>query len=183
MAILFAVVALTGIPGLIDPNIMLALVALFVWMGADAEARAVRARGGLAGVLVSAVMVRRFAAVAPDDTLGAIVEYARQASQRDFPVTVDGQLVGLVTREDLRASLHELGPDGRVFQVMRRELPTIGPAERGLALLAAGAPAVPVVARGQLAGLLMPEHLSQFVRLRDHPSDDVSRGDGVRLRV
>ena len=99
---------------------------------------------------------------------------------------VDGQLVGLVTREDLRASLHELGPDGRVFQVMRREFPTIGPdepAERGLALLAAGAPAVPVVARGQLAGLLTPEHLSQFVRLRDHPSDDVSRGDGVRLRV
>ena len=36
----------------------------------------------------------------------------------------------------------------------------------GLAeLLAAGAPIVPVIVYGQLAGLLTPEHLTEFVRV------------------
>jgi CBS domain-containing protein len=75
--------------------------------------------------------------------------------------------------------LTDFGPDGRVFLVMHRDFPTVSPddpAERGLALLSAGAPVVPVVAYGQLTGLLTPEHLSEFVRIggrhwHEEPSD------------
>jgi CBS domain-containing protein len=179
MAIVFAFVGLVGIPGLMAPNFMLLFIALFVWIGADAEARAMRAKTGLAGVPVSAVMVRRFAAVDPDDTLGAVAAYARQTFQRDFPVVVGGRVVGLIGRDDVRSGLAEYGPEGRVFQVMHRDFPTVGPddpAERGFALLSAGAPVVPVIAYGQLAGMLTPEHLSEFIRAgdrrwREEPSD------------
>jgi CBS domain-containing protein len=190
MAVLFALVGLFGLPHVIvaatglDPawehsNLLLVLVAMFVWTGAEAEARAMRAKTGLAGVPVAAVMIRRFAAVDPDDTLGAIADYARQTFQRDFPVVVSGRVVGLVGREDIRAGLAEFGPDGRVFQIMHRDFPTVSPedpAERGFAMLASGAPVVPVVAYGQLAGLLTPEHLAEYVRigglrLHDAPSD------------
>jgi len=181
MAILFALV------GFLVPGYgMLVLVALFVWMGADAEKQAVRARAGLAGVPVAAVMVRRFAAVDPDDTLAAISDYTRQTFQRDFPVVVSGRVVGVLTREDVRAGLSEYGPTGRVFQVMRRDFPTVGPddpAERGLALLAAGAPIVPVVVYGQLAGLLTPEHLSQFVSVRGRRWQGSADEHEVRSRV
>jgi len=180
MAILF------GLGGLVSGNFMLVLVALFVWMGADAEARAVRTKAGLAGVPVAAVMVRRFAAVDPDDTLGAVAEYTRQTFQCDFPVVVSGRVVGLVTREDIRAGLAEYGTGGRVFQVMRRDFPTVGPdepAERGLALLAAGAPVVPVVVYGQLAGLLTPEHLSEFVWVRGQRWDGAAHDHEVRSRT
>ena len=64
---------------------MLALIALFIWMGADAEARAIRAKAGLVGVPVAAVMVRRFAAVDPDDTLEAVADYSRQTFQHRLP--------------------------------------------------------------------------------------------------
>jgi CBS domain-containing protein len=161
IAILFAFVGLFWNP-------MLLLVALFVWTGADAEARAYRTRAGLAGVPVSAVMVRRFSTVDPDERLGAVAEYAGQAFQRDFPVVVGGRIVGVLNREDLRAGLTDHGPNGRVFQVMRRDFQTIGPdepAERGLALLAEGASVVPVIAYGQLAGLVTPEHLSEFIQV------------------
>jgi Zn-dependent protease/CBS domain-containing protein len=181
MAILFALV------GFVVPGYgMLVLVALFVWMGADAEKQAVRARAGLAGVPVAAVMVRRFAAVDPDDTLAAVSDYTRQTFQRDFPVVVSGRVVGLLTREDVRAGLSEYGPTGRVFQVMRRDFPTVGPdepAEHGLALLAAGAPIVPVVVYGQLAGLLTPEHLSEFVSVRGRRWQESADDHGVRSRV
>jgi len=180
MAILF------GLGGLVSGNFMLVLIALFVWMGADAEARAMRARAGLAGVPVAAVMVRRFAAVDPDDTLGAVDDYGRQTFQRDFPVVVSGRVVGLLTRDDIRGGLSEYGSTGRVFQVMRRDFPTVGPddpAERGLALLAAGAPIVPVVVHGQLAGLLTPEHLSEFISVRGRRRDGSAQDHGVRSRV
>lgn len=185
MAILFALVGLVGLGPYLEPNLMLVLVALFVWTGADAEARAVRARGGLAGLPVAAVMSRRFAAVDPDDRLGAVGAYARQTFQRDFPVVVGRRVIGLLSREDLRAGLKDFGPDGRVFQAMRREFPTIGadePAERGLALLAGGAPAVPVVAYGQLAGMLTPEHLSQYISVGRQRWQEVPRDDEARLR-
>jgi Zn-dependent protease/CBS domain-containing protein len=186
MAILFAIVGLFGIPGVLDPNLMLVVIALFVWTGADAEARAMRAKAGLAGVPVEAVMVRRFATVDPDDALGSVLGYAGQTFQRDFPVVVSGRLVGVLTREDLRAGLDEFGVNGRVFQVMRRDIPTIGPddlAERGLALLGSGAPIVPVVERGQLAGLLTPEHLAEFVSFRDRHRDDQPDRTDIRSQV
>jgi Zn-dependent protease/CBS domain-containing protein len=187
MAVLFALVGLFGLPGTgSDGNLMLVLVALFVWTGADAEARAVRAKAGLAGVPVAAVMVRRFAAVDPDDTLAAVADYAHQSFQRDFPVVVGGRVVGLLGREDLRAALIEHGPTGRVFQAMRREFPTVGPdepAERGLSLLAEGAPIVPVVAYGQLAGMLTPEHLAEFVWVRGQRRDELPEGYEVRTRA
>jgi CBS domain-containing protein len=180
MAILFALF------GLVTGNLLLVLVALFVWTGADAEARATRAKAGLAGVPASAVMVRRIAAVDPDDRLGAVAEYSRQSFQRDFPVVVAGRVVGVLGREELRAGVMEHGPDGRVFQVMRREFPTIGPdepAERGLSLLAEGAPIVPVVAYGQLAGMLTPEHLAEFVWARDDRRTERAPGREARARV
>jgi CBS domain-containing protein len=187
MAILFGIVGLFGFPALdIEPNFMLVLVALFVWSGADVEARAMRAKSGLAGARVADVMVRRFAAVDPDDTLGSVLGYARQAFQRDYPVVVGGRVVGLLTREDLRSGLDELGIDGRVFQVMRREFATVGPdepAERGLTLLISGTPIVPVVASGQLAGLLTPDLLSEFVAFRGRPWDDQPDRYEVRSRA
>jgi CBS domain-containing protein len=118
--------------------------------------------------------------------LGAIADYAQQSFQRDFPVVVGGRVVGLLSREDLRAGLIEHGPTGRVFQVMRREFATIGPdepAERGFALLSEGAPVVPVIAYGQLAGMLTPEHLAEFVWVRGQRRDQSPQGYEVRTRA
>jgi Zn-dependent protease/predicted transcriptional regulator len=166
MAILFAMVGLFGVPGVFESNLMLVLLALFVWIGAREEARAMRTRSGLAGVSVGALMVRKFAAVSPDDTLDAVARYARRTFQQDFPVVVAGRVIGLLGREDLRHGLSEIGPDGRVMRVMRRDFPTVSPeepAERGLALLSAGAPVVPVLYYGRLVGLLTAENMAEFL--------------------
>lgn len=176
MAVLFAIVGLVGLGPYLEPNLMLVLVALFVWTGADAEARAVRARDDLAGLPVAAIMTRRFAAVDPDERLGAVAAYARQALQREFPVVVGGRVIGVLSRDDLRVGLDEVGPHGRVFQVMRRDLPVIEanePAERALMLFAQGASVIPVVSAGQLAGLVTPEHLSEFTHVKNWSRRDV----------
>jgi Zn-dependent protease/predicted transcriptional regulator len=147
-------------------NPMLMLVAVFVWIGAREEAAAMRTKSGLAGVSVGALMVRQFATVNPDDPLESVARYARRTYQQDFPVVVAGRVIGLLGRADLRHGLSEFGPYGRVMQVMRRDFPTASPeepAERGLALLASGAPVVPVLYYGRLVGVLTAENMAEFL--------------------
>jgi Zn-dependent protease/CBS domain-containing protein len=189
MAVVFGIVGVVGIPGCVsglnDGNPMLLLVAWFVWTGAEAEARALRAKVGLAKLSAAAIMERRFAAVDPDDTLGSVAAYSRQAFQRHFPVVVSGRVVGLLSREDLRAGLTEFGPDGRVFQAMRRRFATITAdesADRGLALLASGELAVPVLAYGQLAGMLTREHIAEIARTDGPVKEDPDRSAELRSK-
>ncbi|HKA08557.1 MAG TPA: site-2 protease family protein [Gemmataceae bacterium] len=148
---------------------MLVLVAIFVWIGAGEERAAVQARHGLAGVPVHALMVRRFVAVAPDDTLGTVAYYLRRGYQQDFPVVVDGRMVGLLTGNDLMYAMSEYGSDTRVFQVMQRDFPSIGPedpVEHGLALLSTGHPFVPVIHARRLFGLLTAENVTRYLWVR-----------------
>jgi Zn-dependent protease len=151
--------------GLMSGNLMLVLVALFVWVGAGEEAAATRSRAGLAGLPASAVMVRDFAALDPDDTLDSIARLVLSGFQRDFPVVAGRRLVGVLTRSDLRHGLEDLPPSTRVMQLMRRDFPTVGPdepAERWISHLS-NYSAIPVVDDGQLVGLLTPEAFTQFV--------------------
>jgi len=156
-----------GLP--LQPMPMLILIAFFVWFGADQERAAVQARAGLAGVPVHTLMVRRFVAVAPDDTLGVVAYYVRRGYQQDFPVVVDRRVVGLLTGNDLMYAMSEYGSDTRVFQVMQRDFPSVGPeepVERGLALLSGGHPVVPVVHNKELVGLLTAENVTRYLWVR-----------------
>jgi len=185
MAIVFAVAGLLSLSsrsvlGLqVEPMPMLILIAFFVWFGADQERAAVQARAGLAGVPVHTLMVRRFVAVAPDDTLGIVAYYMRRGYQQDFPVVVDGRVVGLLTGNDLMYAMSEYGSDTRVFQVMQRDFPSVGPeepVERGLALLSGGHPVVPVVHNKELVGLLTAENVTRYLWVRR-----AGRGDARSL--
>jgi hypothetical protein len=92
-------------------------------------------------------------------------------------------MVGLLARNDLELGMAELGPGARVMQVMRRDFSAMSPeepAERGFALLARGAPVVPVVYFGRLVGLLTPENLSEFLWLRQAAQDDRFRAGDRR---
>jgi Zn-dependent protease/predicted transcriptional regulator len=170
MAIVFAVFGLGLFGNTMQP--MLLLIALFVWTGAGQELAMAQARGGPGAINASTVMLRRFAAVEPDDILFRLVSFAQQGFQQDFPVVVNGQLIGLVTRGDLARGFTALGPEARVMQIMRRKFPMVGPddpAEQGLRELSEDLPVVPVVSGKRLFGLLTGESAAEYVRLRRTP--------------
>jgi hypothetical protein len=69
---------------------MLMIVALFIFLGAGAEAAGAEAQEVLRGVAVSGVMQTEFRVLAESDTLQAAVDELLANSQADFPVTRDG---------------------------------------------------------------------------------------------
>lgn len=90
-------------------NPLLVVIALFVWMGATAEAGMVELKSALAGIPVHCVMITRFETLAATDTLQRATDHVLAGFQHDFPVVHDERVVGVLTRGDLVKGLTEKG--------------------------------------------------------------------------
>ncbi|MBM4109177.1 MAG: site-2 protease family protein [Phycisphaerae bacterium] len=159
--------------GGIFSNPILLLIALFVWIAATAESQATQARFAFRGLRVSAAMVREFRVLARDHTLRDAADLLLAGSQQDFPVTDDGslegELVGVLTRDALIAALAARGPDTPVASAMRpcpfvarEDEPLQGVLDR---MRASGCPLVPVAREEALVGLVTPDNLSELLLL------------------
>ena len=128
--------------GLLTGHVLLVLVAVFVFLGAGAEAQHVRTSSVLRGVRVRDAMVRRFRVLHESDALQVAVDELIAGEQHDFPVLADGAeqsdadaIRGLLTRRALIAALAESGPNARVGDVMSpscREVSPDAPIERAI---------------------------------------------------
>jgi Zn-dependent protease/CBS domain-containing protein len=149
---------------------MLLLIALFVWIGAEAEAAQVEERVVLRDVPVREAMLTDFQTLGPLDTLGHAADLLLAGTQTDFPVVNDDRPAGLLTRSDLLSGLARGGREARVADYFR---PGPEPVEADSPLVAAvtrlresGTPCVPVVAQGHTVGLLTLENVGEYLMVR-----------------
>jgi Zn-dependent protease len=158
-----------GLIGIFNFDVVLVLVAVFVWYGADAEGRRVATRGVFGGVTVGQAMSRRPAVLAPGDPLARAVDLTLSTSQADFPVVgADGRVVGLLGADDLLRGLRDQ-PAATVGTLMRHDFPlatsTEPLADAQERVSAGGVRALPVVEGGRLAGLLTTADIGEAYRL------------------
>jgi CBS domain-containing protein len=152
-----------------DP--LLIFIAIFIYLGAAAEAHVVAIRAVARGVPVTAAMLTDFTTLTPDEHVDKAVETALHTSQGEFPV-VDGmgRPIGLLARNDLIRSLKDRGPAASVADTMTRDVPTVNNRrcldEAFRLLQEKSAPAVAVVdASGKLVGLVTSETIGQMMML------------------
>src|SRR5579875_1507661 len=79
MALIFGFIGLFS-----DPFLL--FIALFVWMGAEAEASMALMRTSLEGIPVQQVMLTDFKTLHPDEPLSVAIDHALGGWQQDFPV-------------------------------------------------------------------------------------------------
>ena len=160
---------LFGFVGLFS-NPFLVFIALFVWMGASSEASMVSLRAALAGIPVRRAMITDFRTIGADEPIRRAVDLVLAGSQRDFPVTVAGALVGVLTRDALLAALPERGAASLVRDVMTRDFETADAREMlDLAfqrLQGCGCPVLLVLERERLVGLLTSDNVGEYVMIR-----------------
>jgi Zn-dependent protease/CBS domain-containing protein len=151
-------------------NPLLIFTAFFVWIGAAQESRMVQIKASLAGIPVSQAMMTEFGTLSVEDTLVDAVELVRAGSQQDFPILEGGQIVGVLTRNDLLAALARLGEQARVVDVMRREFQVTDSHEMlevALSRLQACAcHTLPVIRAERLVGLLTMDNVGEFLRVQ-----------------
>ena len=118
MAILFGIAGFFGNP-------MLIFIAIFVYLGAEAEAQAVETTSFIAGLQVKDGMMTRFRSLAAEDTLETAIRELLAGSQQDFPVVANGIVAGILRRNDLVQALAQGRREVSVGEVMTRECQTI----------------------------------------------------------
>lgn len=164
MAIIF------GFLGLAGGNPFLLLIALFVWIGAEAEARQVEERLILKDLPVREAMLTDFQTLSPDDRLGHASDLLLAGSQQDFPVLIDGRPQGVLTRSALFAGLTSAGRDGLVGQATLGELKSINaddPLVQAVAMIREGGEACLLVLEdGAPVGLLNLENIGEYLMIR-----------------
>ncbi len=148
-------------------NWWLILIAVFIFMSAAGEERLVRARGSLHGIPASRVMSTEFTVLDASETLRRAAEHCYLGCRGDFPVVRGGRLVGVITRRQLLAGLHEHGMDAPVAEIMEPEAicaaPTTELSEIYSRMAASGIEAVPVVEDGRIVGMLALEDVGRYV--------------------
>jgi predicted transcriptional regulator len=157
---------LFGIVGFLY-NPFLIFIAIFVYLGAQAEAGMTEMQSAMEGLRVRDAMMTRFRTLTTHDTLGRAVEELLAGSQQDFPVLENGLPVGILRRNDLVKALSDGRRDLPVGEVMCRECDTVDESaslkQAVESMQARQCATVPVVQSGRIVGLLTLENISEMI--------------------
>jgi Zn-dependent protease/predicted transcriptional regulator len=184
-AILFGVVGLLYSP-------LLVLIAVFVWIGAAAESVAAQERAALRGLRVDQLMIRQPATLSPEDSLRTALEHILAGFQHDFPVVHGETVVGVLTQRGLLNGLAHRGELSLVATSMEAVFRVANPGEPVTDALArlreCRCHTLPVVANGQLVGVLTADNVAEYVmiemaRRQAPPSTPATMPSGSPLRA
>ena len=158
-----------GLYGLAGNEPFLILIAVFVFLGANAEAAAVETRAAGRGLSVEQMMVTNFRTIPIHATLTDAIDLLLSGEQREFPVVDNnGRTEGILTRDNLIRGLSQRGAGSTVAEAMTAGAPTVSPAlsfhEAINRLRSSGLPALPVVdPAGALVGLLTMDNITDLL--------------------
>ena len=156
---------LFGYFGLVRGNIILVVIAVFIYMAASAEEMQVDIRETIRKFHVKDVLPEGFLTLGSEIPLSKVLELIFHSHQEDFPVVDNHELVGFVTRTDIIANIHQFGTNRLVKDIMRREFPSVGPmdllTDAQKKMESSGVKALPVLKDGKLRGVISLEDISR----------------------
>ncbi|HET9603336.1 MAG TPA: site-2 protease family protein [Gemmatimonadales bacterium] len=160
-----------GFAALMTGDMLLLLIAFFVFLGAGAEASAVETRAAGLGLTVRDMMVTDFRTLPAWATLRDAAELLVASDQREFPVVDNtGSVEGILTRDDLVKGLSQKGADALARSALQAPSPPVPaglPFEVALATLqSSGRSALPVIENGRLIGMLTKDNITDLVLVR-----------------
>lgn len=157
---------LLGLAGIFAGNIILVLIAVFIYFAASSEWGIAELQGITAGRPASESMITDFLCLEGNAPVSEAATALIRTEQREFPIIdAKGRLEGLLTRDGIVRALVEGGPDTPIAQVMQGDVPTVSRWTRMddiVPLLTSGAPAVGVVEDdGRCIGYITWENLME----------------------
>jgi Zn-dependent protease/CBS domain-containing protein len=160
---------LLGVAGLMLFQFPLVLIAVFIYAGGGYERQMVEVKKALQGLQVSQAVTRQLRTVTPTTLLTHVLDLIFHGYQSNFPVVEGRQLVGVLVREDILATLRERGPNVPVGQVMRTDFPVVNLSDSLLhvqqLIAKSGVKAVPVIEDGFFRGLITLDNINETYTL------------------
>lgn len=117
-----------GVFGVLSGNLVLALIAVFIFFGAGQEVMSGRAqlsRGIFDTRKIGDAYNKHALTLAMGDKVSAVVDFILTSYQPDFVVLQGARPIGIVTRDDVIRALAKLDYDPFVTEVMKREMVSV----------------------------------------------------------
>jgi len=102
-------------------NPWLALIAVFIFLGAEGEKRATELKVEISDVPVRVAMLSNVEAISPDVTLSQVLEKICHGLQQDFPIMEGKEVLGILSRGTFFSALHNHSKETKVREIMSRE--------------------------------------------------------------
>ena len=154
-------------------GIWLLFIGLYVQSSATASMNETRVTQALTGVTVGELMTKGVKTVEPDLTLQQVQDYALiPLKHHGFPVVKDGELLGIITDEDVRKVKPEFWDEQHVRNVMRKtsDLVSVKPEDAAvdalIKLAKAGVGRLPVIEEGKLVGIITRSDFARAIQDR-----------------
>ncbi|MBS0122930.1 site-2 protease family protein [Thetidibacter halocola] len=156
--------------GLSSGNLILVLIAVFIFFAAQAEANDVAARDIARGLKLRDAVITSFESLSPSDPMHVAAQTLIRTTQHEFPVMdAEGRLAGFLTRDALFRAMaegHNTHPVGEAMTTAIPALPLGAPLSDALDALAE-APAVAATdAAGRVLGYVTRENVGELMVLR-----------------
>jgi Zn-dependent protease/predicted transcriptional regulator len=162
-----ALAVVLGIVGLFV-NPILAFIAVFIWIGATQERALADVEGVLSKERAADAMFTEMHPLPPQTTVVVAAEQMLRGAYKEVPVLVDGQVVGVVTRNRLFEALGNT-PDAPIMSLVE-PVAHVGPNDSLHTVakrLAEGEMKAAVVEEnGAVRGLITPENIAAFAAMR-----------------
>jgi len=143
-------------------NLWIMMAGVFLFLAAQLEDRSMILQAVLERVRVIDVMITEFITLSPAETLADALQRSVEPPQEEFPVVRGTDMVGVISRQQMAASIEE-GGNGYVQSAMRREYLVAGPQESLAAVLRrigrSGLAMIPVVEGDYLIGIITFQNL------------------------
>ncbi len=151
-------------------NPFLMLIAVFVWIGAAAEASMEQVKSSLSDTPVGRAMLTDFQTLSVDDSLAHAIELTLAGSQKAFPVLENGRTVGVLTQHGLLRGLQATGEHTRVVDWMQKKIQSAEvdePVHQILKRLQSDhCPLISVTEEGTLVGIIDLENISELIQIQ-----------------
>ena len=155
--------------GIVRLNIILLIIAVFIYTSASGEELQVDVKETLKKFRVRDILPRDFISLDRAMTLAKVLEIIFHSHQEDFPVLDGKMLAGFMTRQDIMHNMHQYGPGKQVGEVMRKVFPTLKDSDHLIkvqnVMHEKGMRALPVLKDGEVVGIVTIEDISRVYAL------------------
>lgn len=160
-----------GIVGVLSFNLVLILIAVFIYLGAGQEAAMVRYNLLLKGLYVKDAMSSPVKVISPDMPVHEVLALMQSTRHLGFPVVERGALVGMVTLQDIHTASQIDREALQARDIMTREVVTVAPDSDLYEALRILAPntfgRIPVVRDGEVVGIVTRSDILKIMELQE----------------
>lgn len=159
-----------GFMGVVTGNLVLMIIAFFVYLGAGQEVNATVGRSMVSGHAMQDAMQTQFTTMQSGNSLEAASHLLLEGAQQDFPMVLGDEVLGILTRDALIRGLAIDGPSAYVSGHMIRDFKRAGPEEplEGALESFSGGDAAPIlILEGdRLVGMVTRDNFGEFLMLQ-----------------